>query len=258
MELPPSYDNLFRMQNVATRRRDRINSDEEERFRLGYELKTGVRFALRGGVVSARQAQMLSDDGQPLVSLVYGHGAALWRMNLGWRRRKDRDQTGYVLDIERGYWAKSQVDDDDPEDPLSPRTERAKALARALHVHPAVLLFPGRRGCLLMGSGSSHALGMKTAVSVHNEVFERAERLAKRLKVSRRRVETILSRRQHCFRQQARPRLGRWPAQPLDILNDWDSVSWREQDYRAGPKPALGLQARRGNDKHYCVHLRAS
>ena len=32
-ELPPAYDNLFRMQDVATRRRDRINSDEEERFR---------------------------------------------------------------------------------------------------------------------------------------------------------------------------------------------------------------------------------
>ena len=122
--LPPAYDNLFRMQNVATRRRDRINSDEEERFRLGYELRTGVRFALRGGVVSARQAQVVSDGGQPVASLIYGHGAALWRMNLGWRRRKNKDQTGYVLDIERGYWAKSQVVDDDPEDPLSPRVER--------------------------------------------------------------------------------------------------------------------------------------
>ncbi len=36
-----------------------------------------------------------------------------------------------------------------------------------------------------MASESGYALGMKTAVSVPNEVFERAERLAKRLKVSR-------------------------------------------------------------------------
>ena len=36
-----------------------------------------------------------------------------------------------------------------------------------------------------MGSESGYTLGMKTAVSVPNEVFERAERLAKRLKVSR-------------------------------------------------------------------------
>ena len=39
--------NLFRMQNVVTRRRDRINSDEEERVRMGYDLRTGVRFAER-------------------------------------------------------------------------------------------------------------------------------------------------------------------------------------------------------------------
>lgn len=38
---------------------------------------------------------------------------------------------------------------------------------------------------VLMASESGHTLGMKTAVSVPNEVFERAERLAKRLKVSR-------------------------------------------------------------------------
>ena len=124
VELPPAHDNLFRMQNASTRRRDRINSDEEERFRLGYELKTGVRFAQRGGVPSARKAQMVSASGDALVSLVYGHAATIWRMNLGWRRRKDRDQVGYLLDIERGFWAKSQAVDDDPDDPLSPRQER--------------------------------------------------------------------------------------------------------------------------------------
>ena len=36
-----------------------------------------------------------------------------------------------------------------------------------------------------MPSESGYTLGMKIAVSVPNEVFERAERLAKRLKVSR-------------------------------------------------------------------------
>ena len=36
-----------------------------------------------------------------------------------------------------------------------------------------------------MGARGGYTLGMKIAVSVPNEVFERAERLAKRLKVSR-------------------------------------------------------------------------
>ena len=35
---------LLRMQNVSTKRRDRINADEEERQRWGYELRTGLRF----------------------------------------------------------------------------------------------------------------------------------------------------------------------------------------------------------------------
>ncbi len=123
-KLPIAIDNLFRMQNVATRRRDRINSDEEERFRLGYELKTGVRFAQRGGALSALQATIVSETGETLATLTYGHAATLWRMNLGWRRRKEKDQIGYVLDIERGFWAKSQVVEDDPEDPMSPRQHR--------------------------------------------------------------------------------------------------------------------------------------
>jgi len=46
------------MQNVATRRRDRINSDEEERLRRGYEIRTGFRFAEPGGRPSVRTASV--------------------------------------------------------------------------------------------------------------------------------------------------------------------------------------------------------
>ena len=123
-KLPLPYDNLFRMQNVATRRRDRINSDEEERLRLGYELKTGVRFSQREGILSSLHADLVSAEGNPLLEMQYGHSAILWRMNLGWRRRKNKDQYGFILDIERGFWARNQEVDDDPEDPISPRTER--------------------------------------------------------------------------------------------------------------------------------------
>jgi superfamily II DNA/RNA helicase/very-short-patch-repair endonuclease len=125
-KLDRPWDNLFRMQNVSTRRRDRINSDEEERMRIGYDIKTGVRFAERGGVRSAREASLIDPTGQVLATLTYGHSATLWRMNLGWRRRKDQSQLGYRLDLERGIWAKSEVpgDDEHPEDPMSPRVER--------------------------------------------------------------------------------------------------------------------------------------
>src|SRR5262249_54235828 len=39
----PLHD-LFRLQNVVTKRRDRINSDEEERQRQGYDIQSAIRF----------------------------------------------------------------------------------------------------------------------------------------------------------------------------------------------------------------------
>ncbi len=115
---------LLRLQNVVTRRRDRISSDEEERLRLGYEIRTGLRFAERGGRVSFRTATV-SANGDILATLSYGHAAKLWRMNLGWVRRRDPAQYGFVLDIERGYWARNpQAPDDDDSDPISARTRR--------------------------------------------------------------------------------------------------------------------------------------
>jgi very-short-patch-repair endonuclease len=75
-------------------------------------------------MLSAQIADVIGQDGEKLATVVYGHGARLWRLNLGWRRRKEKDQTGFVLDVERGFWAKSEVVQDDPDDPMSPKTER--------------------------------------------------------------------------------------------------------------------------------------
>jgi ATP-dependent helicase YprA (DUF1998 family)/very-short-patch-repair endonuclease len=114
---------LFRLQNVATKRRDKINSDEEERTRMGYEIRTGIRFTEHQGQTMVRTA-IIQKDGEVLARLSYGNAATLWRINLGWRRRANKDQHGFVLDTERGYWAKNETMEDDPEDPMSARTRR--------------------------------------------------------------------------------------------------------------------------------------
>ncbi len=64
-------------------------------------------------------------------TLTYGHAATLWRINLGWRRRANQDQFGFILDTERGYWA-SEKQDGTPsdDDPLSPRTMRVIPLSK--------------------------------------------------------------------------------------------------------------------------------
>ncbi|PJF20957.1 MAG: hypothetical protein CUN56_13535, partial [Phototrophicales bacterium] len=119
----PLSQPLLRLQNVVTRRRDRINADEEERLRLGYEIRTGVRFSNRDGTMDVQTA-IVQVDGQDIARLTYAQTATLWRINLGWARRKNKHQHGFVLDIERGYWAKNEQNVDDPDDPMSERTKR--------------------------------------------------------------------------------------------------------------------------------------
>jgi ATP-dependent helicase YprA (DUF1998 family)/very-short-patch-repair endonuclease len=135
-ELPREFDNLLRLQNVATRRRDKINCDEEERLRLGYEIRTGLRFAEEGP--SGRTTARLTADGELLATLTYGRAATIWRINLGWRQRSSTGQYGFVLDTERGYWQRSEQEQNDPDDPMSPRVQR---------VIPFV---EDRRNCLLV------------------------------------------------------------------------------------------------------------
>jgi hypothetical protein len=105
--LPMARTNLLRLQNVVTRRRQRINSDEEERQRQGYELRSAVRFAPEGPRLANAES-----NGEELARLAYGHAANLWRFNLGWRRRRTDDPDGFVLDTERGTWERNPADDD--------------------------------------------------------------------------------------------------------------------------------------------------
>ncbi len=129
---------LFRLQNVTTKRTDRINSDEEERLRQGFELRTAVRFTESAGRPTHRVASV-ERNGEVLARLDYGSAATIWRINLGWRRRKQRNLFGFNLDTERGYWATNDLaNDDDPSDPMS---------ARVTRVIPFV---EDRRNCLVM------------------------------------------------------------------------------------------------------------
>ncbi|MCK4546152.1 MAG: DEAD/DEAH box helicase [Candidatus Eisenbacteria sp.] len=115
---------MFRLQNVSTRRAERISSDEEERRRIGYEVVSCVRFATRDGRPSYRTAVM-DLEGEEAATLAYGHAATLWRVNLGWRHRAVKHKYGFILDTERGYWARNESDsEDDAQDPLPARTRR--------------------------------------------------------------------------------------------------------------------------------------
>lgn len=137
LELP--LRSLFQMQNVATKRRDRINSDEEERTRMGYELKTGVRFNPHGPRPPYREAILSDAGGKAMFRLTYGDAATIWRINLGWRRRKNKHEYGFWLDTERGFWEKNRQEvEQDPDDPNGPVREQVIPFAQ------------DKRNCLLI------------------------------------------------------------------------------------------------------------
>ena len=117
---------MFRLHNVSTRRRQRINSDEEERQRQGFDLETAVRFSERDGKLSRVKATTRV-DGVDRLHLEYGETADIWRINLGERRRKNPNQLGFLIDVETGDWAKSQHEkftDPDSADDTGKRVER--------------------------------------------------------------------------------------------------------------------------------------
>lgn len=114
---------LFRMQNVSTKRRDRISSDEEERLRFGYELRTAFRFHQENEHFHIQKAEVVAGD-RLIARLTYGDNATIWRINLGWRRRANQNQYGFVLDIEQGYWQRNEAIEDDQDDPMGQRTQR--------------------------------------------------------------------------------------------------------------------------------------
>lgn len=122
--LPKTERSLFRLENVSTRRVDRINSDEEERVRFGYEIRTVLRFAEHAGERMERRAEATAADGSVLARLAYGPAATLWRINRGWSRRGADTAPGFTLDIERGYWGRNDQDEQDQDSPMSERTAR--------------------------------------------------------------------------------------------------------------------------------------
>jgi ATP-dependent helicase YprA (DUF1998 family) len=153
---------LLRMQNVTTKRRDRINSDEEERQRKGYDLQSAIRFAEADGRLARQTATADSEAGR-LATLSYGHAATIWRINRGWRRRREAGELGFVLDVERGYWARDeQAADEDQEDPMSPRRQRVIPFVEdwknCLTLEPAAALGQGVMASL--------QAALKTAIQV--------------------------------------------------------------------------------------------
>lgn len=101
--------NLYRIENVSTKRAERITANEEERVRQGYEMQTTLQFAEAEGKLQMTTTVVKGEQG-PLLELQYGPAATVWRMNFGWRRRKEKSIQGFMMNPVTGHWV-GGVDD---------------------------------------------------------------------------------------------------------------------------------------------------
>jgi len=124
-QLDAPIPNLFRLQNVVAKRRDQINCDEEERLKLGFDIRTTIRYATRSGRLSCISAKIMRGD-ECLGTLTYGDSAMIWRINMGYRKRISGEPEGFWLDTERGYWARRPDEDGDDDSPMG----KSKILVR--------------------------------------------------------------------------------------------------------------------------------
>jgi len=120
--------NLYRIENVSTRREERITANEEERVRQGYEMQTTLQFAEAEGKLQMITSIVEDADG-PLLEMQYGPAATVWRMNFGWRRRKEKAIQGFMMNPVTGHWlggvddgsGESTAEDDAPPDRTPPQ-----------------------------------------------------------------------------------------------------------------------------------------
>ncbi len=164
--LPLAITNLYRMQGVGTQRAKRINSDEEERRRLGFDVRTAIRHA---GPDKTRRAD-IETNATIWGWLTYAPNADVWRINEGERRRANKDERGFLIDEDTGYWAKSTSDEEDEGDRgMVNRTKRVvpfvEDTTNCLTLHCNEELDPA--------TWASLQAALKKAIQVHYHIEDR-------------------------------------------------------------------------------------
>ncbi|GHV37804.1 RNA helicase [Synergistales bacterium] len=112
---------LYRIETVETVRVERITANDEERRRQGFELQTTYSGTQKDQEAEARYEDTLC------ASLSYSPSARIWRINKGWRRRKDKNQAGFFINPMSGYWSKEDSPDEAGDENTSEDAANKKA-----------------------------------------------------------------------------------------------------------------------------------
>jgi hypothetical protein len=132
-------NNLYRIENVDTQPTLRITANDEERQRQAFELQTVFQWAVRAGRSDTQSVRAVDSDGD-ILTLRYGAGATITRINKGLRRRKERSVHGFFVNPRTGFWAKEEDDDAQPDPDRTPPQRIVPYVQdqkNALHLMPA-------------------------------------------------------------------------------------------------------------------------
>ena len=130
--------NTYRIENVATLPAEQITANDEERQRQGFDLQTTFEWAIRDQEIDVQRAWARDEEGE-IVSLAYGAGATITRLNKGLRRRADKKVLGFRIDPVSGYWAKNE--DDEDESALDPTASPRQWIVPSVQDRRNALLF---------------------------------------------------------------------------------------------------------------------
>ncbi|MCU0731242.1 MAG: DEAD/DEAH box helicase, partial [Hyphomonas sp.] len=110
---------LYRIENVDAVPGARITANDEDRQRRGFDLRTVFEWD------PARQSTLLLKAGEgPLAAIRYGPQTRLSRVNLGLRRRAQKESTGFDIDTVSGRWLKNEAQgEDEGADPKGARRQ---------------------------------------------------------------------------------------------------------------------------------------
>jgi hypothetical protein len=131
---------LYRIETVETIPVERISVNEEDRQRQGFDIITTYRFLPGRGNVPEKQDALAKSGEETIARITFSPAAALWRINRGWKRRKDKNQLGFYINPLNGQWSKkedpSELEKSDEE--TESAADKADAKAPAQKIVPFV------------------------------------------------------------------------------------------------------------------------
>jgi superfamily II DNA/RNA helicase len=160
--------NIYKIETVETRPKMRISVNDEERQRIGYELQTMFKIKKEETIESE-----IIYNGECFGYLIYYPAATLWRLNYGWRRRKDKNRKGFPIDPLSGRWGKNEDiedEDDDSSDDIDKNT--AQPIVPYVEDHKNILLFKPAEQITDENAMVTLQAALKRGIEQHYEIEE--------------------------------------------------------------------------------------